>query len=91
MVRLNWRLKQSIDATLSLQTNYIAPSLHSLLLLPRMIETAEKYGTHPRLVIVSSSAAFSAKLDKSVIHESSPLRLIGSKKWLSNPEYATTS
>jgi len=56
-----------------------------------MIETAEKYGTRPRLVIVSSSAAFSAKLDKSVIHESSPLRRIGSKKWLSNPEYVTTS
>ena len=56
-----------------------------------MIETAEKYGTRPRLVIVSSSAAFSAKLDKTVIHESSPLRLIGSEKWLSNPEYVTTS
>ncbi|KAJ4468309.1 hypothetical protein J3R30DRAFT_3662168 [Lentinula aciculospora] len=46
------------------QTNDIAPSLHTLLLLPAMIKTAEEHNTKPRIVIVSSDVHFRAMSDK---------------------------
>jgi retinol dehydrogenase-12 len=33
-----------------------------MLLLPRMGETAKKYGTHPRLTVVSSGAFYMSKV-----------------------------
>ncbi|KAJ3891270.1 hypothetical protein GG344DRAFT_88388 [Lentinula edodes] len=46
-----------------LQTNDISPSLHTLLLLPYMIKTAEEYNTKPRIVQVSSDVHYWA-MDK---------------------------
>ncbi|KAJ3733725.1 hypothetical protein DFJ43DRAFT_994570 [Lentinula guzmanii] len=47
------------------QTNAIAPSLHTLLLLPYMIKTAEEYKTKPRIVLVSSDVHYWAMNSKS--------------------------
>ncbi|KAJ3749207.1 hypothetical protein DFH05DRAFT_1554884 [Lentinula detonsa] len=47
------------------QTNAIAPSLHTLLLLPYMIKTAEEYKTKPRIVLVSSDVHYRAMNSKS--------------------------
>ncbi|KAJ3916021.1 hypothetical protein F5877DRAFT_81306 [Lentinula edodes] len=43
-----------------LQTNVISPSLHTLLLLPYMIKTAEEHKTKPRIVQVSSDVHYRA-------------------------------
>ncbi|KIK56207.1 hypothetical protein GYMLUDRAFT_230308 [Collybiopsis luxurians FD-317 M1] len=46
-----------------LQTNVLGPSLHALLLLPYMVQTAEKHGTKPRVVFVSSDTHYWASFD----------------------------
>ncbi|KAJ4468314.1 hypothetical protein J3R30DRAFT_3386098 [Lentinula aciculospora] len=46
------------------QTNDIAPSMHTLLLLPFMIKTAEEHKTKPRIVIVSSDVHYWAMSSK---------------------------
>ncbi|KAJ3756880.1 hypothetical protein EV360DRAFT_95519 [Lentinula raphanica] len=47
-----------------LQTNDIGPSLHTLLLLPYLVKTAEEHNTKPRIVIVSSDVHYWAMGDK---------------------------
>ncbi|KAJ4468315.1 hypothetical protein J3R30DRAFT_3674468 [Lentinula aciculospora] len=47
------------------QTNDIGPSLHTLLLLPYMIRTAEEHKTKPRIVFVSSDVHYFALGGKS--------------------------
>ncbi|KAJ3842115.1 hypothetical protein F5878DRAFT_608629 [Lentinula raphanica] len=47
-----------------LQTNDIGPSLHTLLLLPYLVKTAEEHNTKPRIVIVSSYVHYWAMGDK---------------------------
>jgi hypothetical protein len=45
-----------------LQVNALSPDLLAILLLPMMVRTAEKYKTHPRLVVVSGAAHTSAPI-----------------------------
>ena len=54
-------------------------SLLSILLLPRMLETAEKFNTLPRLVVVSSDVHHWATLKQEVLEAPNPLRVFGGK------------
>ncbi|THV00233.1 short-chain dehydrogenase [Dendrothele bispora CBS 962.96] len=51
----------------TLQVNDLAPTLLAFLLLPKMIQTAEKHGTYPRLVVVASNTHFWSKLEKEIV------------------------
>ncbi|KAF8903502.1 short-chain dehydrogenase [Gymnopilus junonius] len=79
----------------SVQTNDLSTSLLGLLLLPRLLETAEKYNTTPRLVVLASELHYWAKLDKSVLDSPNPLREYALKDRLTsakggNNRYAVT-
>ncbi|KAF6753096.1 hypothetical protein DFP72DRAFT_436199 [Ephemerocybe angulata] len=67
----------------TLQVNHISLSLLSILLLPKMISTAERFNTHPRLLLVGSDVHMLIKFDKDIVDGESPL------KKLSSIEYCT--
>ncbi|KAK4690249.1 hypothetical protein P7C71_g6495, partial [Lecanoromycetidae sp. Uapishka_2] len=52
MVTFNWRMMEDNES--SITTNVVSPMLHAILLLPKLRETAVKFGTLPRLVFVGS-------------------------------------
>jgi len=54
------------------QTNDISPSLHTLLLLPYMIKTAEEHNTKPRIVVVSSDVHYWAMDSKALKFANQP-------------------
>ncbi|KAF9522416.1 short-chain dehydrogenase [Crepidotus variabilis] len=66
---------------LTLQTNNLAMSLLGILLLPRMLETAEKYQTLPRLVVVSSAMHYFGKLENRVTEAPNPLQVLGAQDY----------
>ncbi|THV00238.1 short-chain dehydrogenase [Dendrothele bispora CBS 962.96] len=49
------------------QVNNLAPTLLAFLLLPKMLQTAKKHGTYPRLVVVSSHTHYWSTLEKEVV------------------------
>ncbi|KAF4610727.1 hypothetical protein D9613_006657 [Agrocybe pediades] len=61
------------------QVNNLSTSLLALLLLPRMMETAEEHNTTPRLVVVSSEVHYWSKIDKKVIDAANPIKFYGSE------------
>ncbi|PPQ97860.1 hypothetical protein CVT26_013029 [Gymnopilus dilepis] len=73
------------SATASVQVNNLSTSLLSLLLLPRMLDTAEKYNAVPRLVIVSSLVHYFAKFKKSLVNSKNPWRKYGHKEEFKGP------
>ena len=64
----------------SVQVNNLSTSLLALLLLPRMLETADKYNTSPRLVVVASEVHYWAVVDKDLLEASNPIRHYGHKE-----------
>lgn len=82
--RLGTRVSSSLlvlvsgSRTSRFQVNDLSTSLLALLLLPKMLHTAEKYQTTPRLVIVSSEVHMSTKIDNEVLGSENPLRMFGS-------------
>lgn len=66
------------DLTISqiyrLQTNVLSGTLLALLLLPRMLETAEKHNTTPRLAVVTSGLHYSVSFDEKFVKEPNFLR-----------------
>ncbi|KAF9485524.1 short-chain dehydrogenase [Pholiota conissans] len=62
------------------QVNNLSTSLLALLLLPRLVETAQKYQTTPRLVIVSSEMHFVTTIDEAVLENDNPLAMFGSSE-----------
>ncbi|KAK7458153.1 hypothetical protein VKT23_010061 [Stygiomarasmius scandens] len=52
---------------ITLQVNNLAPTLLALRLLPKMMETAKKYATFPRLVVVSSNTHYWSTIEKEII------------------------
>ncbi|KAK7458156.1 hypothetical protein VKT23_010064 [Stygiomarasmius scandens] len=50
-----------------LQVNDLAPTLLALRLLPKMMETAKKYATFPRLVVVSSNTHYWSTIEKEIL------------------------
>ncbi|PPQ80665.1 hypothetical protein CVT25_001627 [Psilocybe cyanescens] len=65
---------------LSFQVNYLSTSLLALLLLPRMVDTANMYETTPRIVVVTSEVHHWAKIDNAIFNAPNPLELYGSKE-----------
>ncbi|THU76951.1 short-chain dehydrogenase, partial [Dendrothele bispora CBS 962.96] len=51
----------------TLQVNNLAPTLLAFLLLPKMLETAKKHGTYPRLVVVSSNTHYWSTFEREII------------------------
>ncbi|PPQ80660.1 hypothetical protein CVT25_001622 [Psilocybe cyanescens] len=58
----------------ALQTNVLSGTLLALLLLPRMLETAEKHNTTPRLAVVTSGLHYSVSFDEKFVKEPNFLR-----------------
>jgi NAD(P)-dependent dehydrogenase (short-subunit alcohol dehydrogenase family) len=69
----------------AVQVNNLSTSLLSLLLLPRMLETAEKYNATPRLVVVSSLVHYFAKFKTTLIDSSNPFRAYAHKEQFKPP------
>ncbi|KAF8159859.1 short-chain dehydrogenase [Crassisporium funariophilum] len=65
----------------SFQVNNLSTSLLALLLLPHMLQTAEKHNTTPRLVVVASEVHYWAKLEKELIDSPNPLKKFGSAEY----------
>ncbi|TFK39464.1 hypothetical protein BDQ12DRAFT_649951 [Crucibulum laeve] len=73
----------------TVQVNDLSLSLLALRLLPRMVETARKYSTTPRLVLVSSEVHYLTRFNKAIEDAGNPLRLLGSKSYSSEPGVIT--
>lgn len=54
--------------------NNLSPALISLLLLPKMLRTAEAHGITPRLIIVGSAVHSRAKFAQEILDSEHPLR-----------------
>ncbi|KAF5372619.1 hypothetical protein D9758_005246 [Tetrapyrgos nigripes] len=63
------------------QVNHLAPTLLALLLLPKMFDTAKRYGTSPRLVSVSTNAHYTVTIDKEVLDAPSSLKMYSSEQY----------
>ncbi|KAJ2929465.1 hypothetical protein H1R20_g7622, partial [Candolleomyces eurysporus] len=63
----------------TLQVNHVALSLLGIFLLPKMISTAERFGTHPRMVFVGSEVHLLSKFEKHLVEGDRPLKTFGSK------------
>ena len=61
-----WMKHAPVDGVPSLQVNHLGTALLSLLLLPRLVNTGEKFGSTSRLVIVSSGVHYWAFLPEDV-------------------------
>ncbi|KAH9479749.1 Short chain dehydrogenase sol3 [Psilocybe cubensis] len=65
---------------LSTKVNNLSTSLLTLLLLPRMLDTAQRYNTTPRIVIAASETHFWVELDKDVINSPNFFRTYAHKE-----------
>jgi retinol dehydrogenase 12 len=68
----------------SIQVNHLGTTLISLLLLPRLEQTAQKYGTKPRLTVVTSDRHFQITFKADVLQSR------GIVEKLSSREYCTS-
>ncbi|KAF8903501.1 hypothetical protein CPB84DRAFT_1845793 [Gymnopilus junonius] len=68
----------------SVQVNDLSTFLLALLLLPRMLETAERHNTTPRLVVLSSEVLYWAVVERSLFDAPNPIREYGHKDHLKN-------
>ena len=59
------------------EVNNLSTSLLGLLLVPRMLETAEKFATTPRIVVVSSDMHMVSKFGPEMMDAPSPLEKFG--------------
>ncbi|KAF9560361.1 short-chain dehydrogenase [Agrocybe pediades] len=59
---------------LTIQVNHLASCLLGLLLLPILVETAKRFNTRPRVVVVTSGLHERARFEKKLIDSSEPLR-----------------
>lgn len=79
----------ALTIVLSAQVNDLSPSLLAFLLLPRLLDTAKKYNTIPRIVLVTSELHFWAQFEKKLVEAPNPLRLFAHKEHMSGP-YVTS-
>ncbi|KXN83073.1 WW domain-containing oxidoreductase [Leucoagaricus sp. SymC.cos] len=66
---------------LSIQVNDLSGSLLAFLLLPRMQETAKKFNTTPRLVVVASEVHYWTSMEDKVFESPNAFQLIGSQEY----------
>lgn len=80
--RKNFLISALVMLTLlsySLQVNCISQSLIALRLLPRMIETAQKYNTTPRIVVVTSEAHSWCPFNMDLLNKGNLFQYFGSE------------
>ncbi|KAG2354399.1 short-chain dehydrogenase [Suillus spraguei] len=65
----------------TLQVNYLATSLLSLLLIPQLVAAGRKSSTPSRMVIVSSSVLYWITPSKELKTSLKPLETLGSEEW----------
>ncbi|KAJ7483188.1 hypothetical protein FB451DRAFT_1129081 [Mycena latifolia] len=65
----------------SLQVSNLSTPLLALLLLPRMIQTAQEHATVPRIVVVSSSVHYWLKIEKSLCEDPEMLKTMASAEY----------
>lgn len=65
----------------SLQINNLSTSLLSLLLAPRLIETAAKFNVVPRLVLVSSEVHYWSEVPKAILDKPSMLEALSDEAY----------
>ncbi|KAJ6616967.1 hypothetical protein B0H10DRAFT_2434660 [Mycena sp. CBHHK59/15] len=65
----------------ALQVNCLSTTLLALLLLPRMVKTAQKYSTLPRIVVVSSEVHYWTDIEKKVCENPGILATLGSSEY----------
>ncbi|KXN84241.1 WW domain-containing oxidoreductase [Leucoagaricus sp. SymC.cos] len=65
----------------TLQVNALSGSLLALLLLPHMFETAQRFNTTPRIVVVSSEVHYWASIEDKVFESPNAFELMGSKEY----------
>jgi hypothetical protein len=71
--------------------NNLSTSLLCLLLAPRILETAQKFGGRPRIVIVASEVHYFTSLDDAqVINATSSFQALSAKEFCT-PEYVSTA
>ncbi|KAJ3502682.1 hypothetical protein NLJ89_g8775 [Agrocybe chaxingu] len=82
------KVQMTVDGWESVfQTNNLSTSLLGLLLLPRMLETAKKHNTLPRLVVVCSDSTFSnLGMERTLLDSANPLQTFGSEEYCT-PKY----
>ncbi|KAJ3525458.1 hypothetical protein NM688_g8400 [Phlebia brevispora] len=64
-----------------LQVNHLSTALLAVLLLPNLVRTAQKHGTHSRLVIVSSDTHYWTKFDEEMLDAPSILRKLNDREF----------
>ncbi|KAJ7701185.1 hypothetical protein B0H17DRAFT_1005151 [Mycena rosella] len=74
----------------SLQINYLASALLALLVLPRMLQTAQDHATTPRIVAVTSGLHYWHTLDKRLTDDPALLRTLGSAEYCTPAKMSDT-
>lgn len=64
-----------------LQVNNLSSSLLAILLLPRLLETAAREHTAPRIVMVTSEMHYWTELEDQVFNSPNAFDLLGSKEY----------
>ncbi|KAJ7450968.1 hypothetical protein B0H11DRAFT_2161807 [Mycena galericulata] len=83
----NFKFESTTDGwETSLQVNHLSTSLLALLLLPSMVNTAVRYGTLPRLVVVSSGAHYWHAVDKPLRDDPEIVKTMGGAEYCTTPE-----
>ncbi|KAJ7453066.1 hypothetical protein B0H11DRAFT_1927217 [Mycena galericulata] len=82
----NFKFEPTTDGwETSLQVNHLSTSLLALLLLPSMVNTAVRYGTLPRLVVVSSGPHHWPTIDKSLRENPEIIKTMGDAEYCTSP------
>ncbi|KAJ7440475.1 hypothetical protein B0H11DRAFT_1750732 [Mycena galericulata] len=83
---VNFKFEPTTDGwESSLQVNHLSTSLLALLLLPSMVNTAVRYGTLPRLVLVSSGAHYWFPIDKPLRENPEIIKTMGGAEYCTSP------
>mgnify|MGYP001373195764 CR=1 FL=1 len=70
------------DIAVSLQVNVLSAALLCILLVPHLVETAQKHsGIQPRIVIVTSDAHYDGHIDDDILAGPSPLRVMSTEEY----------
>ncbi|KAG7091762.1 hypothetical protein E1B28_008164 [Marasmius oreades] len=64
-----------------LQVNHLSFGLHAMYHIPKMLETAKKYGANPRIVLVSSDTHYWTRVPAEAIEAPNSLEFLNSKEY----------
>ncbi|EPQ52486.1 NAD P-binding protein [Gloeophyllum trabeum ATCC 11539] len=78
-----WRHTKPEGWETTLQVNHLSTALCSLLLLPRLLETAKEHSVQTRLVVVSSGAHAAIRIDETARQSPSILEKLNDEQYMS--------